>query len=113
MGIRVLYGGADGVRIVGAQPGARGVVRKFGTGISSPAGDAVAHIARLEVRENRHDGMRLVMADSKLDPRRISELVPASVTIGPTILEIVGATDAPLPRPSLDDDRYIYFCASD
>ncbi len=43
----------------------------------------------------------LVVAGPGLAPRRVEALVPASVAIGPTILEIVGANDTLLPGPSL------------
>jgi len=67
IGLRIEYGGADGARIVGGPPQARGVVRGFATGISTTAGDALALVARVEVRDNRHDGMRLVVAGTVLD----------------------------------------------
>jgi hypothetical protein len=67
IGIRIDHGGADGARIVGARPGARGIVRGFATGISTSAGDALALVARVEVRDNRHEGLRIVSAGTVLD----------------------------------------------
>ncbi|TFH24075.1 MAG: hypothetical protein E4H03_04560 [Myxococcales bacterium] len=44
----------------------------------------------------------LIIAGAGIDePRRIAELVPASVGIGPTILQLVGIADHQLPGPSL------------
>jgi len=43
----------------------------------------------------------LVIAGPGLEARRVRRLVPASVSIAPTILEIVGARRTPLPGPSL------------
>ena len=45
----------------------------------------------------------LVVVAPGLAPRRVDTLVPASVTIAPTILDLVGATDYPLPGPSIVD----------
>lgn len=43
----------------------------------------------------------LLIVAPGLTPRRVGDLVPASVSIAPTILEIAGVTDHPLPGPSL------------
>jgi hypothetical protein len=67
VGLRVDYGGADGAAIVGGPSGARGTIRRFGIGVSTSAGDAIASISRLTVRDNRHEGMRIVVAGTVLD----------------------------------------------
>jgi arylsulfatase A-like enzyme len=43
----------------------------------------------------------LLVSGPGLAPRRIPRSVPASVSIAPTILHILGATNSPLPGPSL------------
>ena len=67
VGLRVDYGGADGAVIIGGTSSARGTIRGFGTGVSTTSGDAVASISHLTVRENRHEGMRIVVAGTVLE----------------------------------------------
>ena len=43
----------------------------------------------------------LLVSSRGLRPRRVKELVPASVSIAPTILDLAGIEDHPLPGPSL------------
>jgi len=43
----------------------------------------------------------LIVSAPGLTPRRVRALVPASVSIAPTILELVGITNHPLPGPSI------------
>lgn len=42
-----------------------------------------------------------IIAAPGIAARRVAELVPASVSVGPTILDLVGIGGAPLPGPSL------------
>lgn len=67
VGIRVEYGGADGARIVGGDSARRAIIRNFGIGISTTAGDAVASISHLDARDNRYEGLRLTIAGIVLD----------------------------------------------
>jgi arylsulfatase A-like enzyme len=43
----------------------------------------------------------LIIAGPGIKPRTVAELVPASVSVAPTILDLVGIADHPLPGPSL------------
>ena len=56
------------------------------------------HLSTL-YREALH--VPFVVAAPGLTPRRIAALVPASVSIGATLLDLVGIRDHPLPGPSL------------
>jgi hypothetical protein len=67
IGLRVDYGGADGATIVGGPSRMRGTIRGFGIGVSTTSGEAIASISHLTVRENRHEGMRIVVTGTVLD----------------------------------------------
>ena len=43
----------------------------------------------------------LIVVAPGLAPRRVKTLVPASVTVAPTLMQLVGIEDAPFPGPSL------------
>jgi hypothetical protein len=67
VGLSVEYGGADGARIVGAPVGGRATISTFDVGVSTAAGDSIAAVSRLAVRDNRRSGLRLVVSGTVLD----------------------------------------------
>ncbi|HYB98033.1 MAG TPA: hypothetical protein VEC57_02755 [Candidatus Limnocylindrales bacterium] len=66
-GVRVVYGGSHGAAIVGAPAGAHGTIAGFGTGLRADAGNRVARVSRLELRDNRFEGARLRIAGTLLE----------------------------------------------
>jgi len=62
IGVRVMYGGTDGVQLVGASAPPRGAIVGFGIGLSATDTNALARVVRLELRDNRDEGARVTIA---------------------------------------------------
>jgi hypothetical protein len=62
VGVRVVYGGTDGARIVGGHTGARGAITGFGMGLWATRAESVARVEHLVLRENRNEGARMTIA---------------------------------------------------
>ncbi len=62
VGLRIVYGGTDGARIVGGRSGMRGVIAGFGMGLWATRADAVAKVEHLVLRANRNEGARVTIA---------------------------------------------------
>ncbi|HYC53809.1 MAG TPA: hypothetical protein VEL28_02610 [Candidatus Binatia bacterium] len=66
-GLRVVYGGSDGAVIAGGTSGARGSIAGFGTGLRADAGNRIARISHLELRDNRFEGARMRIAGTVIE----------------------------------------------
>jgi hypothetical protein len=62
VGVRVVYGGTDGARIVGGKAGSRGAIIGFGMGLWATRTQSVARVEHLVLRANRNEGARLSIA---------------------------------------------------
>ena len=62
VGVRVVYGGTDGARIVGGRAGSRGAITGFGMGLWATRKDSVSRVEHLVLRANRNEGARMTIA---------------------------------------------------
>jgi hypothetical protein len=62
VGLRIVYGGTDGARIVGGPDGRRGTISGFGIGLWATRTEAVARVEHLVLRANRNEGARMTIA---------------------------------------------------
>jgi hypothetical protein len=67
VGIRVVYGGTDGARIVGGHAGSRGTITGFGMGLWATRAESVSRVEHLVLRENRNEGARMTIAGTVLE----------------------------------------------
>lgn len=61
-GLRVMYGGTDGARVIGGSADRRGTITGFGIGLWTTRNDAIARVEHLELTANTDEGARATIA---------------------------------------------------